>query len=85
MRGPKNQPYVGKAAFAHKGGIHVSAIQRNATTYEHVTPESVGNERRVLISELSGRSNVQAKLINRYPQLKDNAIIAAILEEIQRS
>ena len=83
MRGPKNQPYVGQAAFAHKGGIHVSAIQRNSTTYEHVTPESVGNERRVLISELSGRSNIQAKLLNRYPQLKENAVIAAILEEIQ--
>jgi 2-isopropylmalate synthase len=83
MRGPKNQPYVGKAAFAHKGGIHVSAIQRNANTYEHVTPESVGNERRVLISELSGRSNIQAKLSNRYPQLKENTVISGILEEIQ--
>lgn len=83
MRGPKNQPYVGKAAFAHKGGIHVSAIQRNAGTYEHITPETVGNERRVLVSELAGRSNIQAKLLNRYPQLADNAIIAAILEEVQ--
>ncbi|TVR41905.1 MAG: citramalate synthase [Planctomycetota bacterium] len=83
MRGPKNQPFVGKAAFAHKGGIHVSAIQRNAGTYEHIAPEQVGNERRVLISELSGRSNIQAKLSNRYPKLSDSAVIAAILEEIQ--
>ncbi|TVR14522.1 MAG: citramalate synthase, partial [Planctomycetota bacterium] len=83
MRGPKNQPYVGKAAFAHKGGIHVSAIQRNANTYEHVAPETVGNVRRVLVSELAGRSNIQAKLLNRYPQLADNQLIAAILEEIQ--
>lgn len=55
-----NQPYVGRSAFAHKGGIHVSAVARNARTYEHVDPESVGNSRRVLISELSGRSNLMA-------------------------
>ena len=52
------QPYVGKNAFAHKGGVHVSAILKNPTTYEHVLPEEVGNERQVLISELSGKSNL---------------------------
>ena len=83
MVGPVNQPYVGKAAFAHKGGIHVSAVQRNALTYEHVEPEAVGNERRILISELSGRSNVMAKLVNRYPQLTDQKLVAAVLEEVQ--
>lgn len=81
--GPANQPFVGKAAFAHKGGIHVSAVQRNAKTYEHIEPESVGNVRRVLISELSGRSNVLTKLSNRYPQLTDNDVIAKVLNEIQ--
>lgn len=55
------QPFVGKSAFAHKGGIHVSAIARNQKTYEHVTPEDVGNERRILISELSGKSNLLAR------------------------
>ena len=80
--GPANQPYVGRSAFAHKGGIHVSAVQRNSLTYEHVTPESVGNERRILISELSGRSNVQAKLSARYPQLSDPALQKAVLDEI---
>ena len=55
------QPFVGKAAFAHKGGIHVSAVQRNPLTYEHVTPESVGNKRRVLLSDLSGQSNILFK------------------------
>lgn len=69
MVGPSNQAFVGKSAFAHKGGIHVSAVQRLAKTYEHVEPESVGNTRRVLISELSGRSNVMAKLSAKYPQL----------------
>jgi len=61
-----NQPYVGKSAFAHKGGIHVSAVARSAATYEHVTPESVGNTRRVLISELSGRSNVIAAMGGKF-------------------
>ncbi len=80
--GPVNQPYVGRAAFAHKGGIHVSAVQRNALTYEHTTPSSVGNERRILISELSGRSNVQAKLADRYPQLSDNSALKDVLDAV---
>ncbi|MGD9949683.1 MAG: citramalate synthase [Desulfobulbus sp.] len=55
------QPYVGESAFAHKGGIHVSAVQRNPMTYEHVAPEKIGNERRILISDQSGRANVMMK------------------------
>ncbi|PYI56461.1 citramalate synthase [Paenibacillus flagellatus] len=58
---PVNQPYVGAAAFAHKGGIHVSAIMRHAKTYEHIVPELVGNKQRVLVSELAGQSNLLAK------------------------
>ncbi|MBX3139801.1 MAG: citramalate synthase [Trueperaceae bacterium] len=54
--------YVGDGAFAHKGGIHVSAVNKHPQTYEHVEPESVGNRRRVLVSDLSGRANVVAKL-----------------------
>jgi 2-isopropylmalate synthase len=54
-------PFVGKSAFAHKGGIHVSAVLKDAATYEHIEPESVGNARRVLVSELSGKSNLQYK------------------------
>ena len=57
----KHQPYVGNSAFAHKGGVHVSAIQRHPETYEHIRPELVGNTTRVLISDLSGRSNILAK------------------------
>lgn len=56
-----NQPYVGHAAFAHKGGIHVSALLKNSLTYEHISPELVGNNRRVLVSELSGVSNLLYK------------------------
>ncbi|MFM9278642.1 citramalate synthase [Paenibacillus jiagnxiensis] len=58
---PVNQPYVGNAAFAHKGGIHVSAIMRDSRTYEHIVPEEVGNKQRVLVSELAGQSNVLSK------------------------
>jgi len=54
----KNQPYVGDSAFAHKGGVHVSAISKNANTYEHISPELVGNRRRILVSDLSGKSNI---------------------------
>lgn len=58
---PVGQPYVGNAAFAHKGGIHVSAIMKDSKTYEHIVPELVGNKQRVLVSELSGQSNIISK------------------------
>ncbi len=57
-----HQPYVGRSAFAHKGGIHVSAISRDRKTYEHIDPTLVGNKRRVLISELAGKSSIIYKL-----------------------
>ncbi len=57
----KKQAFVGKSAFAHKGGIHVSALMKNPLTYEHVEPQSVGNLRRVLVSDLSGRANIVYK------------------------
>jgi len=55
------QPYVGRSVFTHKGGVHVSAMRRHRKTYEHVDPTSVGNTTRVLVSELSGQSNIFAK------------------------
>jgi len=54
----KHQPYVGNSAFAHKGGIHVSAVLKNRDTYEHIRPELVGNHQRILVSDLSGRGNI---------------------------
>jgi 2-isopropylmalate synthase len=54
-------PFVGRSAFAHKGGIHVSAVQRDPRTYEHIAPECVGNQRRIVISDQAGLSNVLAK------------------------
>lgn len=58
---PNIQPFVGKSSFAHKGGMHVSAILKSPETYEHMKPEQVGNDRRVLVSELAGQSNIQFK------------------------
>jgi 2-isopropylmalate synthase len=60
---PQNryQPYVGESAFAHKGGIHVSAVKRNPLTYEHIDPERVGNFRRILVSDQAGRANLLYK------------------------
>lgn len=54
-------PYVGRSAFAHKGGIHVSAVQKNPFTYEHIDPAAIGNERRIVVSEQAGLSNVLSK------------------------
>lgn len=56
-----HQPYVGRSAFAHKGGVHVSAIMKDSSTYEHIKPETVGNTQRVLVSDLSGKSNLLYK------------------------
>jgi 2-isopropylmalate synthase len=58
----RHAPYVGEAAFAHKGGIHVSAVKKDPRTYEHVPPESVGNARKLLVSNQGGRSNILAQL-----------------------
>jgi len=59
------QPYVGRSVFAHKGGVHVSAVRRHRPTYEHIDPSLVGNTTRVLVSELSGQSNIFAKAEER--------------------
>jgi 2-isopropylmalate synthase len=59
---PNDRAFVGRSAFAHKGGIHVSAVLKDVSTYEHIDPEVVGNQRRVLVSDLSGRSNITYKL-----------------------
>ncbi len=76
-----NQAFVGRSAFAHKGGMHVHAINRIAMSYEHITPETVGNERRVLVSELSGRSNIIAKA-TKYALEKDDELMRRILVRV---
>jgi len=63
LRPDNRAPYVGRNAFSHKGGAHVNAVQKNPATFEHIEPEKVGNERHILVSELSGGSNVLLKAI----------------------
>lgn len=78
------QPYVGFNAFAHKGGIHVDAVSKKPATYEHADPEKVGNQRRILVSELSGRSNISLKTSQNHLKLaKDLPETASILQRIK--
>jgi 2-isopropylmalate synthase len=74
-------PYVGKSAFAHKGGIHVSAVMKETSAYEHVDPAVVGNERRVLVSELSGKSNVIYKAEERGLKIDKSSPDAKVVVE----
>lgn len=79
------QPFVGRNAFAHKGGVHVSAVMAHPATYEHIPPEAVGNARRVVVSDLSGRANVIYKAQEMGIDLgKDRPETRAILAELKR-
>jgi len=77
-----NQPFVGQSAFAHKGGMHTHAVAKNPSSYEHIDPAIVGNERRVLVSELSGQSTILSKT-QKYQINHDKATMAAILNRVQ--
>ena len=76
------QAFVGLSAFAHKGGMHVHGIRKVASSYEHIDPSAVGNERRVLVSELSGRSNIAEKLAEHGLDL-DGPLMARVLGRVQ--
>lgn len=80
----KAQPFVGKSAFAHKGGVHVSAVMKNPKAYEHMNPELVGNERRVLTSDLSGKSNITYKAQELGVDLSDSLISTDIVQKIKK-
>jgi 2-isopropylmalate synthase len=75
------QPFVGASAFAHKGGMHVHAVAKAAHSYEHIDPAAVGNERRILVSELSGRSNIIA-LAEKHNLSQDKELMDRVLREI---
>lgn len=84
LRHNRYQPYVGESAFAHKGGIHVSAVKRNPLTYEHMVPEKVGNHRRILISDQSGRSNILHKAEKWGIKLKpEDPLLASIISDLK--
>jgi len=69
----ERDPYVGNSAFAHKGGMHIDAIQKNPASFEHLTPETVGNERRILMSEVSGKSTILARVQKIAPWVSKNS------------
>jgi 2-isopropylmalate synthase len=73
LRHNPRQPWVGSSAFAHKGGAHVNAVQKLASSYEHIEPALVGNERNILVSDLSGRSNILLKARDLGFKLADTA------------
>ena len=80
----RHAPYVGESAFAHKGGIHVSAVQKDPRTYEHVPPEAVGNRRKLLVSDQAGRSNILAELDRIGIAVpKDDPRILRLLDEVK--
>ncbi len=78
---PNSQPFVGLSAFAHKGGVHVDAVGKNPLTYEHINPVLVGNERRILLSELSGKSTILQKTKNFGLDQKPD-VVRKLLDEI---
>ncbi len=82
---PANQPYVGMNAFAHKAGMHADGVLKYSSSFEHIDPESIGNKRKFLLSEISGKSAIYDKLKNYFPQLDKNGkemgeIVAALKE-----
>jgi 2-isopropylmalate synthase len=76
------QPFVGSSAFAHKGGMHTHAVARTPLSYEHIDPAAVGNERRILVSELSGQSTILAKTM-KYALTHDRPLMQKILGQVQ--
>ena len=79
-----NQPYVGASAFAHKGGMHVHAVSKTTRSYEHVAPEAVGNTRRILVSELSGVSNIAATAGRKFNIEKDRTVLKQVLDQVSQ-
>ena len=76
------QPFVGASAFAHKGGMHTHAVARTPASYEHIDPAVVGNERRILVSELSGQSTILTKT-TKYAIANDRPLMLKILSQVQ--
>ncbi|AMV38433.1 citramalate synthase [Planctomyces sp. SH-PL62] len=76
------QAFVGSSAFAHKGGMHVHGVRKLASSYEHIDPATVGNERRILVSELSGKSNIAEKLAE-HDLDQDQELLARVLDRVQ--
>ncbi len=83
LNSPQRQPYVGANSFAHKGGLHIHAIEKNVRSYEHLDPKLVGNERRILISELAGTAAIMSKARKLDARI-DRATSRRILDRVQK-
>lgn len=84
MTANRYQPFVGRSAFAHKGGVHISAVEKNPSTYEHIDPALIGNRRRVLVSDLSGRATIRRKAEDYGINLsKTDPVALQVLEELK--
>jgi len=82
----EKQPFVGKSAFAHKAGMHVDAVLKNKRTFEHIEPSLVGNERRILISDQSGKANICERMRRFRPELeKDDPLVEEAMEKIKKA
>jgi 2-isopropylmalate synthase len=79
----EHMAYVGQSAFAHKGGIHVAAMRRNAASYQHIDPSNVGNKMHVVVSELSGRGNLRSKAAEFGLDAEDASSIDKVLQQIK--
>ena len=85
IRPDTHQPFTGSSAFTHKGGMHVNAVQKNPHTFEHITPETVGNQRRILVSDLAGGTNVMMKAAEHNIHLDQKGPeVKQILSELKR-
>ncbi|MEW6622742.1 MAG: citramalate synthase [Bacillota bacterium] len=80
---PNHQPFVGYSAFAHKGGMHANAVLKHPSTYEHITPETVGNGRRILMSELAGTSNLIFKAKELGLSIEDKETLRAVIDQVK--
>ncbi len=80
----KFAPYVGKYAFAHKGGLHVSAVAKNPSSYEHVDPSKIGNQRQIMISDQAGRSNILARLKEIGIELRDELKVSQVADLVNQ-
>lgn len=81
---PSSRPYIGRSAFAHKGGMHIDAVSKNSSSFEHIDPSLVGNQRRFLISEMSGKSTLMSMIHSIDPDLtRDSPIVVDLIEELK--
>lgn len=81
---PANMPYVGRSAFAHKGGMHVDGVTKNSASFEHITPEMVGNRRQILLSEFAGRTAIASKIAELDSSVtRDSQVTAGLIEKLK--